>query len=523
MTDIQMKCSACGHQLAAVDTLCSSCGAPVASDSGCEVTLIAEAPPSPPPAAAGPSQGNYTGTLRHVLGAEYELLSLIGEGGFARVYKAKDRRLDRIVAIKAIRPDMAGAAAFVESFRHEGIALAKLRHPGIVPIYDIRESDGLIYYVMPFVEGETVGQKLERLRRLPPSETQRILTELCDALGAAHRAKMVHRDIKPANVILEGNLEKALLMDFGIAKALTDDVPEGGADPVVGTPQYMAPEQAAGWDEIDHRADIYSLGVMAYRMLTGKLPFDGESSREILVKHIDEKPVPIRNLNTSVPKNFADAIMRCLEKDPWDRFATTMELWNELQNVSFFPPNTEIKSSSHPSETRRKVFAAIAGIGAIVGFMAGRVVYQTPPAPAPPTATAAQVFVLGWLANDDPLAFEPSATVMHTTVDPDESSTAHLSPTQLPLHPAIQIRLSGVASSPLDVIRFGDIAIVSGSYGTPSLACGRAWFTLRSHNEAWRIMHLRLQDVETSCDRTVGIATDIGTAQRIIRRAAGNR
>ena len=134
---------------------------------------------------------------------------------------------------KVIRPDMAGAAAFVESFRHEGIALAKLRHPGIVPIYDIRESEGLIYYVMPLVEGETLRQKLERLRRLPPSETQRILSELCDALGAAHRAKMVHRDIKPANVILEGNLEKALLMDFGIAKALTDDVEEGGAEPVV--------------------------------------------------------------------------------------------------------------------------------------------------------------------------------------------------------------------------------------------------------------------------------------------------
>ncbi len=209
MTDIQMKCSACGHRLAAADTLCSSCGAPMSNDSGSEVTLIDEAPPPtlPLPAAARPPEGNYTGTLRRVLGAEYELLSLIGEGGFARVYKAKDRRLDRIVAIKAIRPDMAGAAAFVESFRHEGVALAKLRHPGIVPIYDIRESEGLIYYVMPFVEGETVGQKLERLRRLPPSETQRILTELCDALGAAHRAMMVHRVIIPANVILEVNID----------------------------------------------------------------------------------------------------------------------------------------------------------------------------------------------------------------------------------------------------------------------------------------------------------------------------
>ena len=502
MTDIQMKCSACGHQLAAVDTLCSSCGAPVPTDSGCEVTLIAEAPPSPPPAAAGPSQGNYTGTLRRVLGAEYELLSLIGEGGFARVYKAKDRRLDRIVAIKAIRPDMAGGAAFVESFRHEGIALAKLRHPGIVPIYDIRESDGLIYYVMPFVEGETVGQKLERLRRLPPSETQRILTELCDALGAAHRAKMVHRDIKPANVILEGNLEKALLMDFGIAKALTDDVQEGSADPLVGTPEYMSPEQAAGWDEIDHRSDIYSLGVMAYRMLTGKLPFDGESPREILEKHIKEKPVPIRRINTSVPKNFADAIMRCLEKDPWDRFGTTMELWGELQNVSFFPANTEIKPSSPRPGTPIKVVAAIAAIGLIAGFMTARVVYQTAPAPFPPLGSAAKALVSGWLETidgSDTSAFEPSASVMHMAVDSDESTTPQLSPTQLSQNGAITNRLAGVAGRPLEVLRFGNVAIVSGSYGTQEPACGKAWFTLRSRGDAWRIMHLRLQDVAGGC------------------------
>ncbi len=177
MTDLRTKCFACGHRLALDDDICPSCGAATGSDD--EATVINEAPP----ATAGPSMDNYTRTLRRALGAKYELLEPIGEGGFARVYQARDRRLDRIVAIKAIRPDMAGASAFVDSFRREGIALAKLRHPGIVPIYDIRESEGLIYYVMPFVEGETLGQKLERVRRLSPSETQRILTELCDALG----------------------------------------------------------------------------------------------------------------------------------------------------------------------------------------------------------------------------------------------------------------------------------------------------------------------------------------------------
>lgn len=501
-----MKCSSCGHQLAGVDTFCSSCGTPMSANSGGEVTLsdevtlTDEAPP--PPTTAGPSVGNYTGTLRRLLGAEYELLAPIGEGGFARVYKAKDLRLDRIVAIKVIRPDMAGAAAFVESFRHEGIALAKLRHPGIVPIYDIRESEGLIYYVMPLVEGETLGQKLKRLHRLPPSETQRILTELCDALGAAHRAKMVHRDIKPANVILEGNLEKALLMDFGIAKALTDDVEEGGAEPVVGTPQYMSPEQVAGWDEIDHRSDIYSLGVMAYRMLTGKLPFDGDSPREILEKHIKEKPVPIRRVNTSVPKKFADAIMRCLEKDPWDRFSTTMELWSELQTVSFFPTNTEIKPSSPRPGTPIKVVAGIVAIGLIAGFMTGRVVYRSAPPPPPPSNSAAEALVSGWLETldgSDTSAFEPRATVIHMAVD-SEASSSQVSPRRLPQYGAITNRLAGVADHPLKVLRFGNVAIVSGSYATQEPVCGKAWFTLRSRGDAWRIMLLRLQDVTGECE-----------------------
>jgi serine/threonine protein kinase len=322
---------------------------------------------------------------------------------------------------------------------------------------------------------------------------------------------MVHRDVKPANVILEGNLEKALLMDFGIAKALTDEVEETGAEPVVGTPQYMSPEQIAGWDEIDHRSDIYSLGVMAYRMLTGKLPFDGETPREILEKHIEEKPVPIRHINTSVPKNFADAIMRCLEKDPWDRFSTTMELWNELQNVSFFPTNTEIKPSSPRPGTPIKVVAGIAAIGLIAGFMMGRVVYQTTAAPVPLSNSDAEALVSGWLETidgSDMSAFEHSASVMHMAVDSDESSTPQLFPTQLTENGPITNRLASVADRPLEVLRFGNVAIVSGSYGTQEPACGKASFTLRFRADASRIVHLRLQDVAGECEPEALTAAD---------------
>jgi len=293
VTDSSPRCAGCDRPLDPDDQYCSRCGTPTPTNLDPEVTLVvddgsedsaslgvaAEVPDSeaPPPGAS------FKVRFRHVLGAEYELLSLIGQGGFARVYKARDRRLDRLVAIKVIRPDVVDTKRFVESFRSEGIALAKLRHPGIVPIYDIRERGGLIYYIMPFVQGTTLEERLER-GRLPPYESRRILSELTDALSAAHRANMVHLDIKPANVFLEGDHQKVLLMDFGTAMAVTEQVEEGSLGAVVGTPAYMSPEQAQGLPEIDHRSDIYSLGALGYRMLLGRPPFSGRDATEIRLR-----------------------------------------------------------------------------------------------------------------------------------------------------------------------------------------------------------------------------------------------
>jgi hypothetical protein len=204
--------------------------------------------------------------------------------------------------------------------------------------------------------------------------------------------------------------------------------------------------------------------------------------------------------------------MRCLEKDPWDRFATTAELWSELQNVTFFPPTADIRPSSGPAKTPLKVAAAIAAIGLIGGFMAGRALYQVPEvATAPPSSVAAKALVSGWLETadgGDTLAFEPSATVMHMAIDTHDSSTTHVAPTRLHEHQTIQNRLAGVVGRPLEVLRFGDIAIVSGSYETPDPACGKAWFTLRSRNDSWRIMHLRLQDIVAACEPGVLAAAD---------------
>jgi serine/threonine protein kinase len=273
--------------------------------------------------------------LEAALGNDYRIDRLIGQGGFGRVYSALDVRLGRTVAIKVIRPDLAGARAFVDRFRSEGTALAKFRHPGIVPIYDIREHEGLIYYVMPLIEGETVRAKLEKRGKLAPKETQRILIELCDCLAATHRGGIVHRDIKPDNVILEGAaLGKALLMDFGIAKTVRE-LEESTGGILMGTPTYMSPEQVSGDTVIDHRSDIYSLGVMAYQMLTGKPPFAGNTAHAVLAGHVADRPEPIRKKHPSVPREMAEAIEKCLEKSPDNRFQTAGELSSALQSVVF--------------------------------------------------------------------------------------------------------------------------------------------------------------------------------------------
>jgi serine/threonine protein kinase len=303
------------------------------------------------------TDADFLTALRSALGADYKVDRMIGEGGFGRVYAATDVRLGREVAIKVIRPDLAGARAFLDRFRKEGTALAKFRHPGIVPIYDIRESGELIYYVMPLIQGDTLRAKLDQRGKLSPKETQRILIELCDCLAATHRAGIVHRDIKPDNVILEGMLGSALLMDFGIAKSV-EDYTATISGMMMGTPTYMSPEQASGDEMIDHRSDIYSLGVLAYHMLTGKPPFVGRTAHQVIAAHMSDTAVPIRRLNPSVPKSLADAVERCLEKSPERRFQNAMQLSEVLQQVTF---GIEAERAKHePRNYAMPFFAGLA-------------------------------------------------------------------------------------------------------------------------------------------------------------------
>src|SRR5436190_1465984 len=215
--------------------------------------------------------------LSQALGSSYTLEGEIGRGGMGVVFNARDERLKRQVAIKVLPPELAFREEIRLRFVREADTAARLSHPHIVPIHSVGESpDGLVYFVMAYVDGESLGAKLKRRGRLPPDESRRIMQETADALGAAHAFGIIHRDVKPDNILLEGSRGRVVVTDFGIAKALSSTTGPAtltATGVAIGTPQYMSPEQAAGDREIDGRSDIYSLGVVAYQMLTGELPF----------------------------------------------------------------------------------------------------------------------------------------------------------------------------------------------------------------------------------------------------------
>src|SRR3954466_7733933 len=210
--------------------------------------------------------------LTQALGPSYTLEGEIGRGGMGVVYHARDERLKRAVAVKVLPPELAFREEIRIRFLREAETAARLSHPHIVPIHSVGEGpEGLVYFVMAYVDGESLAARLKRRERLPPEEARRILMETADALGAGHALGIVHRDVKPDNILLEGSRGRVMVTDFGIAKALSDTGTLTGTGVAIGTPSYMSPEQAAGDAVIDARSDLYSLGVVAYESLIGSL------------------------------------------------------------------------------------------------------------------------------------------------------------------------------------------------------------------------------------------------------------
>ena len=257
--------------------------------------------------------------LRAALGATYLLRSELGGGGMSRVFLADEPELERQVVIKVLPRDL-GDGAGTERFRREILLAARLQHPNIVPLITAGAVGGQPYFVMPYVAGESLRGRLDREPTPPLGEVLGIVRDVVRALAYAHAHEVIHRDIKPGNILLSGGA--AVVTDFGVAKALSGQATPGGGDALtlvgtsLGTPAYMAPEQAAADPATDYRADLYALGVVAYEMLAGRTPFAGRSPQALMAAHLTERPMPITELRPDVPAGLAALVMQCLEKEP---------------------------------------------------------------------------------------------------------------------------------------------------------------------------------------------------------------
>ena len=316
---------------------------------------------------------DFVERLRAALGGSFDIQRELGGGGMSRVFVAEETALGRPVVLKVLHPELA-AGVNVDRFKREVQLLARLQHPHIVPILSAGEVDGLPYYVMPFVRGESLRVRLER-GPLAPSETAGLLADVAKALSAAHSEGVVHRDIKPDNILISGGA--AVVADFGIAKALSTARLREDAGTLtslgtsLGTPAYMAPEQVAGDPTIDHRADLYSLGCVAYEALTGASPFAGKTPQQMLAAQVIERPSPIASRRPGIPPALAAVVMQCLEKEPANRPESAGELAAMLDastgtdpRLPALPPPRRGRATGIAAAAATLVAVAVVALGA---------------------------------------------------------------------------------------------------------------------------------------------------------------
>ncbi len=315
--------------------------------------------------------------LRTALADRYQIEEELGQGGMATVYLARDLKHDRQVAVKVLRPELS-AVLGAERFLNEIRVTANLQHPHILPLHDSGEAAGLVYYVMPYVEGESLRDKLDREKQLSIEETIELAAQVAGALGYAHRRKVIHRDIKPANILLhDGN---AVVADFGIALAVSQAggtrITETGLS--LGTPHYMSPEQATADRELTPASDVYSLACMTYEMLVGDPPHTGSTAQAIIAKVITETPARVTLHRPKVPLHVEATIMKGLEKLPADRFTGAQDFADALRDPRKAPITLEVAGPSAPGTSSSRPFpkflkgalaVTLLGAAAVVGWI----------------------------------------------------------------------------------------------------------------------------------------------------------
>jgi serine/threonine protein kinase len=263
-----------------------------------------------------------------ILGGRYEIKEKLGSGGMAVVYKARCTWLDRIVTVKVLRDELVNDEEFVRRFRQEAQAVARLSHPNIVSVYDVGQEDGTYYIVMEYIDGQTLKEMIKEKGKLSPEKAIDLTSQICSALEHAHENNIIHRDIKPHNILMTSR-GKVKVADFGIARAAAETtVTHPGK--IMGSVHYLSPEQARG-EVVGISSDLYSAGAVLYEMLTGRVPFEGESPISVALKHLQDPIIRPRELDPTIPEPVEQVILRALNKDPKKRFSSAREMLKALK------------------------------------------------------------------------------------------------------------------------------------------------------------------------------------------------
>src|SRR5215475_2383094 len=329
-----MECPVCATQNPETASQCGKCHTPLPGSYSLETlndaaepegwTAALQSKPSAPLSTAG-SDELPAGTL---LAGRYEILQLLDRGGMGAVYKARDKELDRLVALKLIRPEFARNPEVLRRFKQELILARQVTHKNVIRIFDLGQSDGVKFITMEYVEGRDIRALLSEKGKFPPNEAARIMLQICRALEAAHGEQVIHRGLKPQNIMLDER-GRVFVMDFGIARsAHLPGMTQTGA--LIGTPEYMSPEQARG-ETLDTRSDIFSLGVIFYEILTGKSPYPSDTPLATLWKRMQEPVTPPSKLEPSLPAALNDIVLKALEIEPENRFASMREMAHQLE------------------------------------------------------------------------------------------------------------------------------------------------------------------------------------------------
>ena len=322
---MSVKCPKCQHENPDTQSFCGDCGTKLPTLKNIEVTETMEVP----------KEELTTGST---FAGRYQIIEELGKGGMGRVYKVLDKEVNAKVALKLIKPEIASDKKTIERFRNELKVARDIAHKNVCRMYDLGKEEGAYYITMEFVPGEDLRSSIRRFGQLPIGKSISIAKQICEGLAEAHRLGVVHRDLKSNNIMIdkEGNVR---IMDFGIARSLeTKGIT--GAGVMIGTPEYMSPEQVEG-KGVDQRSDIYSLGVILYEMMTGRVPFEGDTALSIAMKHKGEAPKDPKEYNTQIPDDLSKLILKCLEKEKEDRYQDAEEVKSELINIEQGIPTTD--------------------------------------------------------------------------------------------------------------------------------------------------------------------------------------